>query len=425
MLSCKLSSNLKDALVFVNKAFLVASSGILHTFSLFLRMKIIALVGGAFGVGILSLAQSHSNVFIGLASLSAGNAFTRDIANRESTEEFETLSSCLSMGLKLGFLSALAAGFFWGVMQEGAGSLFPWSISIGLSVFGAANFNQLSYALRGLSRVDLIVKLNILTFVFSLFSMTILFINNVDDLWLYFLVIPLSQSVAIFSIADIRKMFVTYAVKASFAEIFSYLIENKVTILFLSTLAITLCQLLYRVVLGQIFGLEGLGFFQLAFMISSIVMLINTTVMSSVFLPMIAKNTSPSFAGYLFPFTCQLLINYLCLASVLVLFIFSGEELIVLLASDSLKLALPVLFSLFLADAVRCVASPLAYIAFSKDDVLGFVGADVIASVSSLLILLFLPTETLSDTVAITQTLAAFLALVFLFFRILRVRRSF
>lgn len=423
MKSFKLSSNLKDVIVFFRKAFLVASSGALQSLSLFLRMKIIALIGGPSGVGILSLAQSHSNVFIGVSSLSAGNAFTRDIANQKSTEELETLSNCLSMGLKLGFLSALVAGCFWGVMQEGVDSLLPWSISIGLSVFGAANFNQLSYALRGLSRVDLIVKLNISIFLFSLFAMISLYLNKLDNLWLYFLVVPFAQGMAIFSIADIRKMFFTYAVRASFANIFSYLIKNKVTILFLSTLAITLCQLVFRIKLGHIFGLEGLGFFQLAFMISSIIMLINTTIMSSVFLPMIAKITSSSLRSYLFPLACQLLINYLCLSLVLVLFIFFGEELIVLLASDSLTPALPVLFSLLLADAIRCVASPLAYIAFSKGDVLGFIGGDLIASGSSLLILFFVQTEALANTVLITQTLAAFLALVFLLFRILRINR--
>lgn len=405
-------------LVFFRKALIVASSGLLHSLSLFLRMKLIALVGGAAGVGILSLAQSHSNVFIGASSLSAGNTFTRDIANKGSSEAIDTLSNCISMGVKLGFLSALVACFFWAVTQANVDSLLPWSISIGLTVFGSANFNQLTYALRGLGRVDLVAKLNILVFFLSSLVMMILYLNKLDDLWFYFLVIPSAQGLAIFCIEEIRKIFSKYALRGSLANIFSYLNKNKVAILFFSTVAVTLCQLLYRVYLGQIFGLEGLGFFQLAFMISSIIMLINTTVMSSVFLPMIAKSKSSSFRSYLFPLACQLLINYLCLASVLVLFIFFGERLIVLLASDSLMPALPVLFSLFLADAIRCVVSPLAYIAFSKGDVLGFVGADVIASGSSMLILLVLSSGTLASTVAITQTLAAFLALVFLFFRI-------
>ena len=383
-------------------------------------VKIIALVGGAAGVGILSLAQSHSNVFIGASSLSAGNTFTRDIANQGSSEELDTLSNCISMGVKLGSLSALVACCLWAMTQVSVSSLLPWTISIGLSVFGSANLNQLTYGLRGLSRVDLIAKLNILIFLFSSLVMMILYLNKLDDLWLYFLVIPCAQGLAIFSIGEIRKIFSTYAVRGSLANIFSYLHKNKVAILFFSTMAVTLCQLVYRIYLGQIFGLEGLGLFQLAFMISSIIMLINTTVMSSVFLPMIAKSTSSSLRSYLFPLASQLLINYLCLASVLVLFIFFGEELIVLLGSDSLTPALPVLFSLFLADAIRCVASPLAYIAFSKGDVLGFVGADVIASGSSLLILLFLPPETLANTVALTQTLATFLALVFILFRILK-----
>ena len=421
MRSVNLSSIMSNVLVFFRKALIVASSGLLNSLSLFLRMKLFALVGGATGVGILSLAQSHSNIFIGASSLSAGNTFTRDIANQESSEELDTLSNCISMGVKLGFLSALVACFFWAVTQVNVNSLLPWSISIGLTVFGSANFNQLTYALRGLSRVDLIAKLNILVFLFSSLVMMILYLNKLDDLWLYFLVIPCSQGLAIFTIQEIRKIFSTYAVRGSLPNIFSYLYKNKVAILFFSTMTVTLCQLLYRVYLGQIFGLESLGFFQLAFMISSIIMLINTTVMSSVFLPMIAKSTSSSFRSYLFPLSCQLLINYLCLASVLVLFMFSGEELIVLLASDSLTPALPVLFSLFLADAIRCVASPLAYIAFSKGDVLGFIGADVIASGSSILILLFFPFETLANTVAITQTLAAFLALVFLLFRIYKV----
>jgi len=425
MRSFKLSSSLSDVVIFFSKAFIVASSGILHSLSLILRMKIIALIGGPVGVGILSLAQSHSNVFIGVSSLSAGNAFTRDIANQESTEELDTLSNCLSMGVKFGFLSALFGCCFWAVTQASVSSLLPWSISIGLSVFGAANFNQLTYALRGLSRVDLIVKLNILIFLFSLLTMIILYLNKLDDLWLYFLVIPFAQSMAIFSIGEIRRMFFNYAVRASFGNIFSYLHKNKVAVLFLSTLAVTSCQLVYRVYLGQIFGLEGLGFFQLAFMISSIIMLINTSVMSSVFLPMIAKSTSASFASYLFPLACQLLINYLCLALVLLLFIFFGEELIVLLASDSLIPALPVLFSLFLADAIRCVASPLAYIVFSKGDVLGFVVADIISSGSAMLILLFLSTETLAHTVAITQISAAFLALGFLLIRIFKSNRVF
>lgn len=416
----KLSPPINSVLVFFRKAFIVASTGILHSLSLFLRMKMIALIGGAAGVGILSLAQSHSNVFIGVSSLSAGNAFTRDIAKQSSSQEFETLNNCLSMGVKLGFFSALVACFLWVMMQASVGSLFPWAISIGLSVFGAANFNQLTYALRGLSRVDLIFKLNISTFLFSLLAMMILYLNKLDDLWLYFLVIPTAQGMAIFSIGKTRKMFFTHAVKASFFNIFSYLNKNKVAILFFSTLAVTLSQLAYRILLGQIFGLEGLGLFQLAFMISSIIMMINTNIMSSVFLPMIAKSTSSSFSSYSFPFACQLLINYSCLALVLILFILFGEELITVLASDSLTPALPVLFSLFLADAIRCVASPLAYIVFSRGDVLGFVGADIIGASSAMLILLFLPTETLAYSVAITQTSGAFLALVFLLIRIFK-----
>lgn len=405
---------------FLKKATGAGSSMLLHSATLFIRLKFIAIASGASGVGLLSIVQAHQNIFTGLASLSAGNAFTRDIAKNMSDDSPDlVLNLCIFMGLVLGGILSVAAGVLWVLTYDVSNEALAWFFAVFLAVFATANLNQITYSLRGLNRIDCIMRISSFNFFLSTFFFLIFYTLGFDQVWIYFTIIPISTIIVLTIIPEVRKLYTKKILSISWLDLFAYLKKNNISALFLSAIFVTVSQLTYRLIIGDRFGLTELGYFQTAWMFSALVMMVNTSIMSSVYLPAISNPIKLEFNRSILNTSRQILLNLAILGSAFIIFYFAGSYFIKILASDELLPAIPIVFALFSIDAIRCIVSPLGYFAFSKGDVVSFVGIDIIGGLVSLIVLLFYIESSLVSVIFWSQGIAAVLALLFILFRLL------
>ena len=147
-------------------------------------------------------------------------------------------------------------------------------------------------------------------------------------------------------------------------------------------------------------------------------MMVNTSIMSR-YIYQLFKPIKLEFNRSILNTSRQILLNLAILGSAFIIFYFAGSYFIKILASDELLPAIPIVFALFSIDAIRCIVSPLGYFAFSKGDVVSFVGIDIIGGLVSLIVLLFYIESSLVSVIFWSQGIAAVLALLFILFRLL------
>lgn len=405
---------------YLKRASEAAGATVLQSALLFLRLKFVALAAGAGGVGILALAQAYHNVFVGLSNLSSGNVFTRDISNAKSeSEKKKFLNLCLFMGLFNGLVISIIGAVLWCVFYKDLDDVLYWSVAIFISIFFIANYNQIIYAMRGLFKTKLIFILNAYIFVIGFLLFAALYFLHIDLVWLFYIVVPISTLIGVALMKQCHDLFSGVVSQKLPLELLSYLRNNRVVFLFFGSLIVTSAQLFYRGIISEKFGLESLGYFQTAWMISSIVMMLNTNIMTSVYLPSLApmENHHRYRAS-----ARQIFLNLMVLLPVVVVFIFYGPELLTMLASDDLVPALDVLYVLFMVDAIRCIVSTLGLLAFFKKDITAFLGVDIIGAVFPVVIIGSLEFDTLEHAVLWSQVAAGLLSLSFIAYRLIKYR---
>jgi PST family polysaccharide transporter len=407
--------------VFFEKDFLVraseaAGATVLQSLLLFLRLKFVAIAAGASGVGVLALGQAHQNIFVGLSNLSSGNVFTRDISKvRSRNEEKKLLSLCLSMGFINGLVMGAAGAALWFVFYKDFNAMTAWVVAIFTSVVALANFNQTVYALRGLSLTRSILSLNLRIFLLGLSFFLILHFLGLKVVWLFFMVIPLASLIGIIVTTRVRAMYFEALGSNTVIELFTYLRRNKIAYLFIGSLVVTASQLIYRWIVSAKFGLDALGYFQTAWMVSSVIMVINTSIMTSVYLPSLGDKDKHSQA---WASVRQVLLNFAVLCLVACAFVLFGSELITALSSKDLMPALDILYILFIADALRCIVSTLGLLSFYYKDLIAFLGIDVIGAVFPVLIVASLEFANISEAVLLSYVSAGLMALAFVVYRL-------
>ena len=411
-----LLTNLKP---FLNKATGAGLSTLLHSASLFVRLKFIAIVFGAQGVGLLSIVQAHQNIFSGLAGLSAGNAFTRDIAkDRDDHSKSSPKNLSIYMAVIFGGILSIIAGFLWVLLYDQSNQTLPWFFVVIFAVFSAANINQVTYILRGLNRIDSLVKVSSLIFSISTFLFFLFYISGFDRVWIFFMAIPISTSITLFITPETRKLYSKKIFSTSGFDLFNYLKNNNISALFFSAIFVTVSQLVYRLIIGDRFGLAELGYFQTAWMFSALVMMVNTSIMSSVYLPTISDKSNLESKKIFMHTSRQIFLNLFILGTAFIAFYYGGHYFIKIVASDELLPAISIVFVLFCVDAIRCIVSPLGYLVFSKGDVVGYVGIDIIGGLLSLIILFFYFESLITNAIFWSQGIAAIFALIFILSRL-------
>lgn len=394
-----------------------AGATVLQSLLLFLRLKLVSMAAGAGGVGVLALGQAHQNVFVGLSNLSSGNVFTRDISKVESdNEKARLLSLCSFMGVINGSVMGCVGAILWFVFSENPDHVAVWSVAILTSIVALANFNQTIYALRGLRHTGIILSLHFRIFIIASLIFAILYGLGVTAVWAFFMVIPAATLICIAFTKQCRDLYIGALRQYLLIELIAYLKNNKIAFLFIGSLVVTSAQLIYRWVVSEKFGLESLGYFQTAWMISSIIMVLNTNIMTSVYLP--SLNTMDKYSQVRASVR-QILSNFGFLISVVGVFVFFGEELIVILASKDLMPALQVLYMLFIADLFRCVVSTLGLLSFYKKDLIAFLGIDIIGAVFPVVILVSFEFSEIEYAVLWSYVSAAFLSLIFIVYRMI------
>jgi hypothetical protein len=150
-------------------------------------------------------------------------------------------------------------------------------------------------------------------------------------------------------------------------------------------------------------------------MVSSVIMVINTSIMTSVYLPSLGDKDKHSQA---WASVRQVLLNFAVLCLVACAFVLFGSELITALSSKDLMPALDILYILFIADALRCIVSTLGLLSFYYKDLIAFLGIDVIGAVFPVLIVASLEFANISEAVLLSYVSAGLMALAFVVYRL-------
>lgn len=270
------------------------------------RTKIIAVVLGAQGFGILSIYNSIILIFSTLSSLGFNTVITRDVAvdiyGTDKKSKNKTISIVLIIILfssTLGLvLTILLSPFISYISFKDYSYTFKFVI-LSIAIFFTNYSNGLNALLQGSQQVKILAKSNILTAVLSvLISLPIIVFLKDNGILIFVIVYPSISFILNYFFIKKKSFLFQNAIllldRSSIKEAQTYFrksIKFGISII-LSTLMVYLVGFWIKIYISNLSGIEYVGYFDASWVINSSYLGIIFNVIAMDFFPRLSSNSS-------------------------------------------------------------------------------------------------------------------------------------
>lgn len=278
---------------------IIGSSAIVGIIFRIISSKVVAVILGPTGTGLIGAFQSSISLITTLSGLGLNNSAVRDIAKSNSENDFDKLSITIKVLRKVvlitGLLGLLLTLVFASFLSEFTFGSEEYKLEIrvlSIAVFFNVIEGGQGALIQGMRRIKDLAKMSILSSLISLIiSLPLLFFYKFDGIVFFLLSLALGQYIVSFFFArKIKTKDLTLTWKKVYKESKPMI---KLGFSFMGgALSAVLGSYLIRIIIIRGFGIESVGIYQAAFAISSIYIGVILSAMAKDFYP---RLTSVSF----------------------------------------------------------------------------------------------------------------------------------
>jgi len=372
----------------LRSSFLIGGSSLINVLVGLLRIKVVAILLGPSGVGLLGILNNTMSVGAAISGLGVNSAATRQVAEANSAGNMQALAEVRRVLLIASIGLAFIGGFlFWFLRNDISKTVLDneeYNWAVGWLAFGliftviSAGFKSL---LTGMRMVPELAKVTILSALIS----TVVGGGGVyffGDYGIVILVIAAPLSVLVMSfyymslIDHARVEFLSFkGLRYQWGKLFKLGLAFMV-----AGLAGTLGDLVVKSLVQKSLGMEGLGYFQASWIISMTYVGFVLAAMGTDYYPQLSscirdKNKAESLVND------QSEIAILLAGPIILMMLSLAPWIIQLLYSKEFFLAAPLLKLLIFGDVLRVISWPLGFVVIASGKGKLFVFSEVFVTV--------------------------------------------